>query len=504
MKKIYLLVALLGVFSFVGCNDDTPTTEPTVKLKNPVNDFTWQAMNFWYNWQGSMPNLADTKDDNKNDYHTYLNSFSKPQELFKSLLYQPGKADRFSWFIENYEEQGNAFQGVYKGLFGFSYSKIDVDNTKSILLIRQVSETSPAKQAGLKRGDIIIGFNNRKFANENFNTVLNEIEQNTVEFILGENDGVTEKKRITITRGTVVDNAIGYHTVFNDVAGRKVGYLVYNGFRATYNDELNNVFSTFKSEGIQELILDLRYNRGGSVATSSYLASMICDKAGTDNFAELRFNSKRSKQNSNYKFDNKLSTYELDANGRTKKTGEQPINRVSGLNRLYVITTKITASASEMIINGLKPFMEVITIGDETYGKNVGSITLLDSPETGYTDPNYLKDSNPSKAKLIEKLKNKPHKNAMQPIVFQIYNKLGQSDYTFGFAPTIPVEEKESWKNFLSLGNKDEILLKTALNHIKGISGRPTSNSSILSSTDFQESNFDKEMYIEESFVIKN
>ena len=122
------------------------------------------------------------------------------------------------------------------------------------------------------------------------------------------------------------------------------------------------------------------------------------------------------------------------------------------LTKIYILTTKSTASASELIINGLKPYINVVQIGDATVGKNVGSITLYDSPSFG-------KENRSTK-----------HRYAMQPLVLKIVNKLGFGDYTNGLLPDITL--KENLGNLGILGNSDEPLLNQAINTIIG-SGRP-------------------------------
>jgi C-terminal processing protease CtpA/Prc len=264
-----------------------------------------------------------------------------------------------------------------------------------------------------------------------------------------------------------------------------VGYLVYNSFRSSYNDELNTAFAYFKSEGIQELVLDLRLNGGGSVETTAYLASMINASAGTEIFAKLTFNAKHTNQNSSYTFQNKLNVYDVSGT----KTGEENINRLTGLNKLYVLTSSSTASASEMIINGLKPFMSVKVVGTTTYGKNVGSITLYDSPSSDYTK---------------ESSANSAHLYAMQPIVFQIYNKLDQSDYTLGFPPNIEVFEKDYWYAILPFGDENEVVLKAALDDIRGISAKQSKTLRFSKMMEVEvsqlEKRFEKEMYINDEF----
>ncbi|UTD14317.1 S41 family peptidase [Tenacibaculum mesophilum] len=485
MKKIILLSFMFTIL--LSCSKDEKLAEPVdeVKLNNKVNNFVWKAMNSWYNWQEDIPNLADSKDDNINEYYTYLNSYGTPNDLFKSLLYKYQEVDKFSWFIEDYIEQEKAFQGTSTS-FGFRPTSIKINDTNIILLVTKVSENSPASEKGLKRGDIIIGIDGQKFTTTNFDALIKNYYNETAEFILGENDGVTEKSKITLTKREVNDNAIQLAKIFNNINGKKVGYLVYNGFRSSYDKELNNAFANFKAEGIQELILDFRYNGGGSVLTCGYLASMIYGEgaAEQDVFAKTIYNKKHTDRSFILPFLNGIFQY--DSDGSYLEGQDIPLNRLTGLSKIYVITSSNTASASEMIINGLRPYIDVVTVGKTTYGKNVGSITLYDSPTTDYTDK--------SKA-------NTTHKMAMQPITFQIFNKLNQSDYVNGFAADIDINEFASWDNFLPFGNENEILLKSVLDNIKGIASKAQKPSNIQVIDNLQKNRFEQEMYYESDFL---
>jgi C-terminal processing protease CtpA/Prc len=131
----------------------------------------------------------------------------------------------------------------------------------------------------------------------------------------------------------------------------------------------------------------------------------------------------------------------------TDKIGSSPINSVN-MTKVYILTTKSSASASELVINGLKPHINVVQIGDATTGKNVGSVTLYDSPD------------------FTEKNKNPKHKYAMQPIVLKIVNSAGFGDYFNGLTPTH--ELKETISTFGILGNENEPLLKLAIAKITG------------------------------------
>ncbi|MGD1894133.1 MAG: S41 family peptidase [Cyclobacteriaceae bacterium] len=196
--------------------------------------------------------------------------------------------------------------------------------------------------------------------------------------------------------------------------GTKVGYLVFNSFLATSIDELKPVFREFKEEGIQELILDLRYNGGGRVNVAEYMAANIVGSRGAGrNFIEYIFNEQQSEQNQFVPFNS--PEYSLD------------------LDRLITITSKSTASASELVINGLRPFMDVVVIGDNTHGKPVGSFPFRFG---GY---------------------------AISPISFKIANDDGEGEYFEGFRPDSYISDDLNHK----FGDLREARLREALNFIE-------------------------------------
>ncbi len=484
-KKIVLSALTILTLLFTGCINDTLITSD-----NEINDFVWKGMNSWYNWQSDVEDLADSKDDNNASYTSFLNSYAGPEELFDNLLFNYPNTDRFSWFVEDYEVQAQQFQGISKS-FGFRLQAVIInDNNDIIFYVRYVAPNSPVSNAGIKRGDIFNAIDGVILNESNYDDIVGKLSNETIalSFVSESGGTLTFIEDKTITKDELTENPVHFKNLFNDINGKKVGYLVYNGFRSSYNDELNEAFAFFKAENIDELVLDLRLNGGGSVLTSSYLASMIYATAGTDIFAELRFNSKHTDQNGTYKFDNSLNVYNVNGD----KTGTEAINRLNGLSQLYVLVSSSTASASEMIINGLKAFIPVKVIGTTTFGKNVGSITLYDSPSSDYTN---------------ESTASKSHLNAMQPIVFQIYNKLGQSDYTQGFNPDIEVKEYQFWNNILPFGDENEVVLKAALDDIRGVSAKSFPTSLYKNMKELEvlplEKRFDKEMYIDHDFFEK-
>ena len=474
----------------VSCSNDDENISQDIEIQN----FVWKGMNLWYNWQSSVPNLANERFSNQNDLNSFLNNYSDPEDLFEILLFDVGNTDRFSWIVDDYVELNNRFQGISLS-YGLRLSTVTLNDNDAttdddvIIYVRYVAPNSPANNADIKRGDIINAINGTILKASNISTATEDLRNETVtlSFVSESNNILTPLEDKTINATVITENPVHFIKIFNNIGGKKVGYLVYNGFRSSYNDELNEAFATLKAEGVNELILDLRLNGGGSVLTSAYLASMIYSNADTGKFADLTFNDKNTNQNDSYNFENTLNIYDTD--GRTV-LGTEAINRLTTVDQLYVLTSSSTASASEMIINGLRAYMPVKVVGTKTYGKNVGSITLYDSPSSSYTN---------------ESSASSKHLYAMQPIVFQIFNKNGESDYTQGFNPDVEVNEFQFWNAILPFGDENEVVLKAALDDIRGITTKSSSTTklNIINSFDVKEveNRFDKEMYINEDFL---
>ena len=470
MKK-YFLFFLATSFLLVGCSKDDddngiPKGPGNVQLENEVNEFIWKGLNYWYFWQADQELLADDRFANTDEFYTFLNNYSSSEDLFDDLIYQPGVVDDFSWYIEDVEEQLNSFRGISK-TYGIKFPRSLIrpnPNTDDVVIfIAYVVPGSPADQAGLKRGDIINRVDGETMNTGNssiINKVFSEesITLGLAEIVNGEVQSVGDE--IPLTAVTLTENPVHYYEIIEE-GGKKIGYLVYNGFRSTFNGELNDVFGVFKNENIDEFVLDLRYNGGGSVLSSALLASMINGNitAQNDAFARLQYNEKRDSENGfTYPFFDEVFLYDKTT---SDFIGDEPANRLTTLSRLYVLVSNRTASASEMIINGLRPYMPVTLVGETTVGKNEGSITVVDAPGSGNSDP-YTDVDN----------RNPNHTVGMQPIVFQVFNSRYESDYTFGFEPDILVEEFRFVADIKPFGDPDEALLRVALDDILGVSAK--------------------------------
>ena len=442
---------------------ESSDSSPEITLSTEINDFIWKGLNQYYYWQSDVADLADSKATMESEYISLLNSQQDSKEFFEGLLHQD---DRFSWIEEDYEVLENQLSGTTASN-GMKFQLYVRDDGESIIgAVTYVLPDSDAFNKGIKRGDIFNSVNDNEL---NFNNYMSLLygEQTTYSIQLvdydSENDLVISRDiSVTLNKEENFQEVPVHNTSIIEHGSKKIGYVMYNKFLGTvdsdgdgevdrdFNEELIDLFVYLKSENLDELILDLRYNGGGSVNTCTYLASLITGQFTGTIFAKQIWNDKIMEfiedRNSNddpsddLNFDNYFTDTRPDGN---------PLPSLS-LNRLYVLTSNRTASSSELLINGLTPHIDIIQIGIKTVGKNVGSITLYD-----YTDND-------------QQIKNPKHKYAMQPIVLKIANSENFADYNYGLEPDIEYREKAS--NLGTIGDKTEPLLSLALNHISGSS----------------------------------
>ena len=384
MKKINLLL-LASIFIFNSCkktDDDDPNI---IRLETDleISDFIWKGLNQYYYWQESVVNLSDSKTENESDYAYYLSQNSNPESFFNSLKHPD---DRFSWIVDDYIELENMLQGIDNS-DGMEFGLYVECNDQNIFgFVRYVSKNSDAESKGVKRGMLFSEINGSRLTRENYRDLLYNNENNTYTIKFSElsyNETnqcaniIPGQESISLVKSRIIKNPVHISKVIES-EGKKIAYLMYNQFvgvveseNKDYNSELNDVFANFLSNGVEELVIDLRYNPGGRISTSINLASMITGQFNNQVFAKETWNSKlmdywneNSPESLLNKFTNKLDN-------------DQSISSLN-LNRVFVLTSARTASASELLINGLDPYIDVIHIGDFTVGKNQGSITVYD------------------------------------------------------------------------------------------------------------------------------
>ena len=399
--------------------EDTETPSEFEEIKGYIMD----AMKIFYVYKSDAPDLADNRFENDKEYTTFLNSIASPIDFFYSLL---APQDRFSFIVEDFIALEESFQGISLSN-GMAFGLIRYNGTNTVFgYVRYVVPDSPADKAGLKRGDIFNSIDGNVFTPEpNFGQLLAPESYTIGMAELQEDELVSLGQDVSLTKIQLTENPIHKYNVI-DIDNQKVGYLMYNNFRRNFDSELNGIFGEFKSEGISELILDLRYNSGGSIETCKDLSSMITGQFEGQVFAKQLFNENFDTENIN--FDNEIYT-------------EETINSLN-LTRVFVLTTQASASASELLINALNPYIDVVQIGDKTAGKFEGSVTLYDSP-------NYRRNN-----------VNLEHTYAIQPLILRTANKNGFTDFVNGLVPNIELDE--DFDDLGALGDPKETLLNRA------------------------------------------
>ncbi|MCD8178398.1 MAG: S41 family peptidase [Tannerellaceae bacterium] len=445
VPNIYLLSLLIVTFS---CTDkdiiDGGGETPTNKK---INEWIYETMLDNYLWYEEMPDETKVK-----NYYNY-----EPDLFFRELLSRKdgktksGTHDYYSSIEKNTATK--SYQGD-KLSFGFEYQAWNLGNNTLGLQILYIIPDSPASVAGLKRGDWIFTLNGSAVSG----TYYDILSTNTSVQIGAANTmkgSIT--KNVTLTAANVED-----HPVYkSNIVEPGVAYLAYNHFTTgpdgptdyTFDTDLRNAIKELgEQNNVTDFILDLRYNLGGYISSAQVLASALLPANKLDNvFCKMTYNNKQESKNQSLKF---------------------TANNHPGLNiqRLFVITSWRTASASELVIAGLEPYMDVCVIGDEsspTEGKNVGS--------TEYTNNSY--------------------DWVLHPIVCHVTN-VDEWDYsdgieaTSGFAYSYQQEINDNVELY-DLGDPDERVLQSILNYINGNGFTLTSASSPRSavssrSTDIQ------------------
>ena len=414
-----------------------------------VHQFIWESLNELYLWQAEVDDLSDNiKPVGSSAYNQLISTNQEPEAFFQSLKHPD---DRHSRITSNFEDLENSIKGI-DASNGVEFILFPSGTGNGVLgIVTHILENSDAFSKDIKRGDIFMGVNGELLSFSNYYGLLygDQISY-TLNMANKIGSGFSlNGKNIDLTKeDNFQTNPIQVNKVIQ-MGGKKIAYLMYTQFSQGFDKELNSVFSEFKSESVDELILDLRYNRGGLTKTALYLSGMITGQFTGEIFSQKIWNKKvtdyyESIDNTDWMKD--LFVSEMD-----DKTVINSLN----LNRVYIITSSNSASASEMLINGLSPFINVIQLGEATYGKNVGGLAVV---------YDYIDNTN--------RTINPDHSYAISPITFRVANSEGFSDYANGLNPSDGFELTEDVLNMGVLGESDEPLLALALNDIIGNSAR--------------------------------
>jgi C-terminal processing protease CtpA/Prc len=387
--KLLPFAMLLVLLAFAGCGK-----EEDENIGGIENREFYNLMLEWYFWNETIPDINPL-------------AYPSPYEVMEAIRHRPD--DRWSYVTSR-----EAFEAYYaeNRMIGYGFGiGWDADGRLRVLY---VSEGTDLHEAGVRRSWIIEAINGTTLApGMNISQMLGANQTGvTNSFRFRKPDGETvtlslDKKEITMQ--------LVLHADVLETGDKKVGYLVLQGFTSPTVAELNNALDLFVQEGIDELVLDMRYNGGGQTSVANYLSSMIGGgKVAGKVFSQSMYNAQQQQAN-------QTDTFLV-------------VSRQLELDRLLTIATGNTASASEMVINGLRPYMPVLIFGDDTYGKPMGANAWTYGDEYAFV-----------------------------PITFKIANSLGEGEY-FGGLPADGRAQDDLTRQF---GDPEEASLKAALHYIR-------------------------------------
>ena len=476
-SRCFFLYLFLFSLLFTSCFEDN---DDNGALASEINDFVWKGMNASYLYKQEISDLDNNRFNDSEEYASYLNSYNSPENLFESLIYERDNIDKFSLIVDNYIELEQYLSGVSLSN-GLNFGLVYLPNSTNEIFgyVRYVNNGSEADLANINRGDIFRSIDDIPLSIDNYSDLLSQ-EVYTVNFANYFNNNTEDVSDDTIELNDInielqkvplIKNPVHHYSTLN-YSGGKIGYLMYNQFVSNYDDYLKTIFSEFKSNSVDELILDLRYNPGGSINSAIVLASLI-----TGQFENEIFNTEQ--------WNNDIQNYWLNNNPEYLINRFMSFQSSLNLSRVFILTTRSSASASELIINCLKPYINVIQIGTTTYGKYQASVTLYDSEN--FSNQNV----------------NRSHNYALQPLVLKTLNANGVTDYYNGISPDYEYEERAF--DMGQVGNINEPML----NFTFGIIDSRISLDIKPELFEYIDDNFkfdflEREMYIDNKEIVKN
>lgn len=360
MKRALPVLLLLLFSVFVSCKKETTT--PQLTEDQLARNELYNIMKDWYLWYDQMPDID-------------VNNYDTPQDLLEALRYKPLDKWSFVTTVDAFQSYFKA--GEYLG-FGFGYNYDETGDVYTAFVFKD----SELYTYGVRRGWKISAIDGQTIQPfQNLGPLMGEdVAGVSRTFSFVKPDLSTQD--ITVTKDTVTINSVLLADTLH-VAGHIVAHLVFQTFIDPSAAELDSAFSYFQSVGADRLIIDLRYNGGGALDIATQLGSQIGGASlNGQTFIKFAHNDKVKQYDASLDFINE--DYSLS------------------VNTVIFLTSRGSASASEALISGMKPYVNVVQIGDNTYGKPVGMHTWLYG--------NY----------------------AFLPVSFRMVNAAGETDYFDG------------------------------------------------------------------------
>lgn len=407
-KSQALVLAFFPLIFSSSCEKDPPLNEPG--SNEAINRWTMEQMRQYYYWNDKITQTNDYK--------------QSPDLFFKSILFQD---DHYSTILQtlNSDTYGNTLTNT----FGFDMVQFQ-NQSETVQLITQVVPFSEADLLGLRRGDRVTHINNVLLDNTELKSLLNQSLQLPL-IQLTRNDG-----KIFKLPSSYISQPIVYTSKVIS-SSSKVGYVFLSQFDFSGAYPLLEVIQNFKSAKTDELIVDLRYNPGGQVAFASFCALLMADIKELDVFARYRGNKNLKTMEDTFE-----SALQRQPDGYSF-AAEEVLKQGLHLKRIYILTGPNTASAAEMLINGLKPYVEIIQVGDKTFGKDMASATIVTPEDIRGTERAWH---------LI-------------PMIYKIYNKADRGNYNNGIIPQKVTNEFASLP-LVPIGDTRDPLIQEVLQKI--------------------------------------
>lgn len=367
--KLTLSCLIISGYVITGCtkeegnSDNSGDKSKITEETRYANMFAKDILEIYYYWNNEISQDLNKLDPEKN---------SDPISTVEEIRYHDGtnQIDKWTMLTDNMEQFTSSVEGV-STTYGYTpiVYYLTAESNDLIAAVAYVSKDSPAEKAGLKRGDLIYKINGNTLTTENY---LDLYYSSQIKLSLAKLVGntITPTTELSLNAIEMYENPILCDSVYN-FNDKKVGYLAYSSFDLKSIPDLINVCKEFKNEGIKELILDLRYNGGGYVITENVLASMFAPQSNVTNkdvFEKEDYNDffteyyKQEGISTDTQFETEYNYNDINLHVSTKDAN-------IGLEKIYGIITKNSASASEALLSGLMPYMDIELIGQQSHGK---------------------------------------------------------------------------------------------------------------------------------------
>lgn len=350
---LYLILSFLMLNIFISCNKDkvNPDDNQDLTLEERMNKFTAQVMKDLYLWA-----------DKVNDENISIQQ--SPNDFFEAIKY---KEDNWSYLEENESTTKASSEGTETS-FGYRIQFYKLGDNIVMGMILFVYPNSPAAKSGLKRGDMIVKNNNEWLDENNYKNVITGSTAKLQTGILTQTQIIAHNEVFDLQTSPIELEPILLDTVLQiDNSNKKIGYLVYTSFidnESNSLSDLSRAIGRLKEAQIDEFILDLRYNSGGMSTAAGWLGSLLAPESAVRQNALLI----NKQWNVTYQEKYKNNPTALEQHFDSKALPDN-----LNLQKIYIFTGTNTASASEVVISGLRPYIpNIILIGEKTAGKYAG------------------------------------------------------------------------------------------------------------------------------------